>query len=114
MGLLESRAIPGVMSYGLSIVHRQKKEIQIEKSSEQTSMIVTLPRLLRECSHALKLHRQRYCRKACSHRPSQRARAAYHGGVESDVAGQPVVRRWGAPGEYPQPSLAREWQAALV
>ena len=56
MGLLESHAIPGVMLCGLSIVHERDSK-QKKRSSEQTSVIVTLPRLLRECFHALKLHR---------------------------------------------------------
>ena len=52
MGLLESHAIPGVVLLGLSIV-QQRDSGEKEKSSERTVVIVTLPRLLRKCSHAL-------------------------------------------------------------
>ena len=117
MGPFESHAIPGVMSYGLSIVHEgitSKRREERKRSSKRTSEIMTLPRLLRECFHALRLHRQRCLRKAYSRHRLPRVRAAYRDEVGWGEVDQPAARKSGALGEYPQPSLVREWQAAPV
>ena len=112
MRLLESHAIPGVMSYGLNIVHEEITEKK--RSSERTSGIVTLPRLLRECSHTLRLRRQHCLRIAYSRHRLPRVKAAYRDEVGWGEVDQLVVRKSGALGEYPQPSLVHEWQVAPV
>ena len=117
MGLLESHAIPGVVPCGLSIVHEEttdKAKREKKRSSEQTSGIMTLPCLLRECSHALRLRHQRCPRKVYSRHRLPRVRAAYHDEVEWGEVDQPVARKSGVLGGYPQPSLVREWQAVPV
>ena len=114
MRLLESHAIPGVMLKALvSYMKRQrmKEEIKEKDCPSERSGIVTLPRLLRECSHALKFRRQRCPQKAYSRHRLPRARVAYRDEVGWGGVDQPVVRKSGVPGEYPPPSLVREWQA---
>ena len=116
MGLLESHATPGVVPHGLSIVHGKMtdKRVKRKRSSERTGEIVTLPRLLRECFHALRLHHQRCLRRACFRHRLPMARAVYRDGVGWGEADRLVVRRWGVLGEYLQPLLAREWRVAPV
>ena len=68
--LLESHETLGVMPNGLSIVQQKQigaKEREEGKIVRANSDIVTLPRLLRECYHALKLHHRHCPRREYSH-----------------------------------------------